>query len=106
MTETEIQRAIVVALEAIGVWVIRTGVSRKRGKRGTQSGEPGFPDLYLPGLGHLEVKRPGEALSPEQITWHARAKAVGVRVRTVDSAGEAERVVMAWRDGRGEERAA
>ena len=40
-----------------GVWAIRMGVSKKRGKRGTQSGEPGQPDLCLPGLGWIEVNQ-------------------------------------------------
>lgn len=95
-TEAQLQARIVKALRSVGVWVIRTGVTRKRGYSGTQSGEPGMPDLWTP-HGWLEVKLPGEALSPNQIAWHAKAKRHGVRVWTVDTVREAVTVVLGWR---------
>lgn len=94
--ESQLQRRIVDALRSLGVWVIRTGVNVKRGQRGTQSGEPGMPDLWTP-YGWLEVKLPGEALSPKQIAWHEKAKRHGVRVWTVDTEREAVSVVLSWR---------
>jgi hypothetical protein len=104
MTETKLQRSIIVALRALGFWVIRLQSSGRRGARSLGNGEPGLPDLYLVGLGHLEVKLPGRALSDEQNRWHARARKAGVRVWTVDSVGEAVRVAREWRTEVGLER--
>lgn len=96
MAETELSRSIRTALRQLGVWVIRSGVTVKRGKGGTQSGEPGQPDLCLPALGWLETKtREGEP-SPLQLAWHDRARREGVRVAVVRSAQEAVRVVREW----------
>ena len=89
MTETELQRSIKQALELLGFWVVRMGVSMKRGPRGTQAGEPSMPDLLvLNPLQFLEVKLPGGVLSDVQETWHARAKEAGLPVRVVESARE------------------
>lgn len=98
VSEVELQRSIIRALEKCGIWVIRTGVSRKRGKSGTQSGEPGMPDLWTP-LGWLEVKLPGEELSDEQEEWHDRARQHGhaVRVAVVRSVGDTIKVINSWR---------
>lgn len=97
MNETHLSRSIQRALRMAGFWVIRLQSSGRRGSRTMANGEPGLPDLYLPGLGHIEVKRPGQALSENQLKWHARAKSSGVRVWTVDSAAEALRVAVEWR---------
>lgn len=96
MTETQLSARIREALETLGFWVIRLNVSGRRSARAVANGEPGLPDLYLPGLGHLEVKRPGQALNANQIKWHRRAKAAGVRVHTVDSVGEAVVTAKNW----------
>ncbi len=95
-TEARLQARIVASLRSVGVWVIRTGVTRKRGSSGTQSGEPGMPDLWTP-HGWLEVKLPGEALSSKQVAWHEKARRHGVRVWTVDSEREAVDVVLSWK---------
>ncbi len=96
MAETELSRSIRRELTRLGVWVIRSGVSVKRGKGGTHSGEPGQPDLCLPALGWLETKtKSGEPL-PSQVAWHARAAREGVRVAIVRSLAEAIRVVQQW----------
>ncbi len=97
MSEVALQKAIITALEQLGEWVIRTGVSKKRGKRGTNSGESGMPDLCLPELGWLEVKLPGEELSPKQVAWHEKAKRHGVRVAVVDSVWAAVSTRGRWR---------
>lgn len=99
-TETQIQARCIQALTLYGYWVIRSGVAMKRGARGTQSGEPGQPDLCLPALGWLEVKRPGEHLSPDQLKWHAKAREHGVRVATVTSHDEAVAMARAWQSER------
>lgn len=97
-TESALQRAIVNALEARSHWVIRTGVTKKRSGRGTQSGEPGIPDLFVASVnGWLEIKLPGRTLSPDQQRWHAHAKAVGIRVWTVDTVEEALDMAERWR---------
>jgi hypothetical protein len=95
--ETELQRAIKKALEALGVWVIRTQTSGRTGPRSIATGEPGMPDLYAVGLGWLEVKTETGKLSEDQRAWHARAQALGVRVAVVRSVKEAVEVVLSWR---------
>ena len=96
MSETDLSRSIRKELTKLGVWVIRSGVSAKRGKGGTHSGEPGQPDLCLPALGWLETKtRRGEP-SPDQLKWHARAARSGVRVAVVRSVSEAISTVREW----------
>ncbi len=97
MSETELQAIIMDELRKLGFWVIRLGVNKRRGRRGTNSGERGMPDLYLPGLGHAEVKLPGEELSPDQVAWHAKAKRYNVRVTVWTSAAQAIRESVAWR---------
>ena len=96
MTETDLQRAIMRALRTCGVWVIRTQSSGRSGPRSVATGEPGMPDLYLPGLGHLEVKLPGGKVSEAQHEWHAKADRAGVRVAVVRSVSEAIKVAAAW----------
>ncbi len=94
--ETALQTAIVKALRAMGVWVIVMNVTRRRGKRGVNCGEPGMPDLLLPALGHGEVKLPGNDLDPDQVLWHERAKKAGVNVATWHSVSEAVETVHFW----------
>lgn len=84
------------ALAGAGVWVIRMGVSNKRGRSGTRSGEDGMPDLHMPGLGWFEVKLPGEELGAKQCEWHAKAARHGVRVATVRSVLEALTLAKLW----------
>lgn len=96
-TETALQKAICEALSRRGHWVIRTGVSAKRGARGTQSGEVGMPDLHLLETGSwLEIKLPGRKLSADQKLWHAAARSLGVNVWTVDTISEALEVADRW----------
>lgn len=101
--ETKLQAAIKKALEAAGFWVIRQQSSGRHGPRSVATGEPGIPDLRLPGLGDIEVKVPEEGVDPEdnrsseQIAWHERARANGMRVATVDSVASAMSVATGWR---------
>lgn len=103
MTETQLQASIIKALEQMGVWVIRTAVSRKRSRGRT--GEPGMPDLCLVDLGHgwlcaggwLEVKLPGKELEPAQVAWAERAASSGVRCGVAHSIKEALVVLKRFR---------
>jgi hypothetical protein len=61
--------------------------------------DEGCPDLWTE-YGFLEVKRPGERLSPKQRQWHAKAKARGVVAAVVRSAFEAQCFVTAQRRAR------
>jgi hypothetical protein len=100
--ETLLQAQIVAALKKLGVWVIRTQVSGRRGARSVATGEPGMPDLYLPGLGHLEVKHGDKSmLSDEQTAWHIKAALCGVNVGVARSVGDACRLVELWRKQKG-----
>lgn len=95
MSESALQKTIIDALRASSVWVIRTGVSNKRGRNGAASGEPGMPDLWTP-WGWIEVKLPGEPLRPEQVEWHAKARRHDVNVGVATSAREAIDLVRGW----------
>jgi hypothetical protein len=96
--ETELQRAIVLALEALGVTVIRTQAGRVPVRRGWLHLAPeGWPDLtgYLPDgrfLG-LEIKVPkgktDKDRAEKQAAWRARAGAAGCVVGQVDSVAAA-----------------
>lgn len=104
MSETDLSRSIRKELAKLGIWVIRTGVSMKRGKSGTQSGEPGQPDLLLPALGWLETKTPDGELSPVQVAWHSRAAREGIRTAVPVSVASAVRIALRWREEQGESR--
>jgi len=96
MSETALQRSIIVALEQMGVWVIRTAVKAKRGKLGARTGEPGMPDLWTE-YGWLEIKLPDGVLSHDQKTWHTKAERHGINVETVRSVAQAVSAVQDWR---------
>lgn len=96
MSETDLQQHIKRGLEKLGYWVIRTPVSKKRGWKSVNAGEPGMPDLCLPALGWGEVKLPGNDLDPDQVEWHARAHLHGIRTGVWHSLEEALRDVRAW----------
>jgi len=102
-SETGLSRAIRRALERLGHWVIRTQSRGRTGPRSVATGEPGLPDLMvLLRGGHvafLEVKRPTGRLSPEQVAWHERARAMGIRVAVVRSVPEAVDAVRAFARG-------
>jgi hypothetical protein len=99
-SETDLSRSIRKELARLGIWVIRMGVSMKRGRGGTQSGEPGQPDLLLPALGWLETKTTGGELSPVQVAWHSRAARESIRVAVPTSAASAVRIALRWREER------
>lgn len=95
--ETALQTAIVDALERIGVWVMVMNVTKRRGKRGVNCGEPGMPDLWTE-YGWLEVKLPDEGvLSEVQKAWHAKAARKGINVETVMSPLQAVDAIQYWR---------
>ena len=98
MAETDIQRASMRALRSLGFWVIRFGVNKKRGRGGTNSGEPGTPDTCVMGFGWIEYKASeDDELSPAQLAWHAKALKAGIRVAVVWSISQAVQVALAWR---------
>lgn len=90
--ETLLQTAIVKALRQMGVWVIVMNVTRRRGKRGVNCGEPGMPDLWTE-YGWLEVKLPGGELDSDQVAWSLKAQLRGINVAKVTSIAETARVV-------------
>lgn len=94
--ETALQTAIVKALRQMGVWVIVMNVTKRRGSRGVNCGEPGMPDLCLPALGWGEVKLPGNDLDPDQVIWHEKARKGGVNVATWFSVGAAVETAQFW----------
>lgn len=101
--ESELQEAIVRALEACGCWpMVNRVVKHRRAPTGLGTGSP---DLLVAipthGLLFVECKRDAASKpSPEQIRWHARARTFGVRSVVVRSATEVLACVQAIRGGR------
>jgi len=94
--ETALQTAIADALRSIGVWVMVMNVTKRRGKRGVNCGEPGMPDLWTE-YGWLEVKLPeGGVISDVQLAWHVKANQKGVNVAVVESIADAVDTVQFW----------
>lgn len=63
---------------------------------------PGWPDLMVLWRGHIlpvEVKVPGEALTPGEVQLHARWRGCGVDVAIVTTANEAWRLLGLTRAG-------
>jgi hypothetical protein len=122
-SETQLSRAVQVALESIGCIVVRVQAGELCGAGGhhVQGAMAGTPDLYVIGPsivgtvtrvdpakrmftvdsagpreswnGWLELKLPGGVLSSHQQAWRDLAKSRGVRVETVRSVEQALRVV-------------
>lgn len=103
MNETAVQKRIVDDLTKMGVWVVRTAVSAKRSKNTARTGETGLPDLHVVSAsptssvsGWIEVKKPGEDLSPGQVIWHAKARRRGINVGVATNSTEALNLVSLW----------
>lgn len=101
--ESELQEAIVRALEACGCWpMVNRVVKHRRAPTGLGTGSP---DLLVAipthGLVWLECKRDAASKpSPEQVAFHARLRMFGQRVYVVRSVAESLAVVQAIRGGR------
>lgn len=94
--ETKLGRAVVDAVEALGVPIERIQSGIHPVKRGfLHCAKKGTPDYVTP-LGWLELKLPGEKPTAEQLEWHQRWANHGVRVAVVTSAAEAVAVLRAW----------
>lgn len=103
MSETDIQRAILDALLAIGAFAFRTNSSR--GAMKVRGGwitlcPPGTPDIYvlLPPRGRslwLEVKTATGEERESQLAWRAKATRHGAIVETVRTVQEALSVYKA-----------
>jgi hypothetical protein len=104
-TETQISRQIGKALDKLGIKHIRIQsgtLPMSSGSRFVHCAEPGTPDRVLPGLGWIEVKKPGGKLSDAQRRWKAWAEANGVNYIAVDNVadGVAAALVWRWRGGK------
>lgn len=101
--ESELQEAIVKALEAVHCWpMVNRVVKHRRAPTGLGTGSP---DLLVAipthGLLFIECKRDAASKpSSEQILFHARLRVFGQRVAVVRSVEEALAVVQAIRGGR------
>lgn len=93
-----------------GVWLARNQVGTAKtdhGQRIRFGAGKGSPDLMgsctrSSGLCrpfHLEVKRPGEKPSPDQVTWHEASRARGEFCAVVHSVEEAVAAVARCRNG-------
>lgn len=88
--EKEIAGKVIAALRQIGCDVSSTQQHRK--SRQTV----GMPDLFASHAAWgvsawIEVKRPGQKPTPEQLAWHERQRAAGVNVLVVTSGADAVR---------------
>ena len=83
--ESSIQRQILDYFAAMRIPALRVNSGRIWAGRGRclKFGAEGFPDLLAwPGRGitiAIEVKRPGEALTPAQIDWAHRLRDKGIQ---------------------------
>lgn len=104
MRETDLQRAILQALEAKGFWAMRlnSGITpiaatESHARRVIRAAPKGTPDiLLLRPFGFLEVKTKDGLLRPTQIAWHQRAGKAGIRVAVARSILEALTTAVAW----------
>jgi hypothetical protein len=83
--ESDIQRQILDYFSAMRIPALRVNSGRIWAGRNRclKFGDEGFPDLLAwPGRGitmAIEVKRPGEALTPAQIEWAHRLRDKGIQ---------------------------
>jgi hypothetical protein len=105
-SERQIQRAILRRMaellppEAVWLHVPNQGPSPEFTRALLGDGmKPGAPDLFVFHEGRafgLEIKRPGERLSPVQCAFHDRLAGAGVPVATVFSVAGAECTLHGW----------
>ena len=57
----------------------------------------GTPDRCLPGLGWIEVKKPGGKLSKEQLEWKAWAERIGINYACVDNVADGVAAALRWK---------
>jgi len=104
VSETDLQRAILEALEAKGyraerinsgnmvfLQTLKSGKEKRYRFRGARKNTPDI--LVLKPYLWLETKTPIGKASPGQLEWHAWAEANGIRAKFVRSIGEALRYV-------------
>ena len=100
VSETEIMFEVREALASTGaflLWRNNTGMdTRTRTRYGLGTGSPDLIGVARASgvMIGIEIKRPGEYLSENQITWHCAAHAAGVRVICVDNATDAVRLLQ------------
>lgn len=95
MSETELQRAILKALKQAGFWAFRVNTGGRQGR--VKLAPPGTPDICLVHpSGWLEVKLPGQGLTPAQGVWFDQALVYGVRAATVTSVADALAYAREW----------
>ncbi len=97
--ETALSKEIRDALARRGFWIERVNSGKTRVRRGWLYGaSAGTPDILViaPAFGFLEVKTETGGLNPDQVAWHDKARAFGVRVEVVRSVEGALRTVEQW----------
>ncbi len=85
MTERDVQREVVKALDSMGWETTIFSINKK-----ANSQLRGVPDLFTTHAGHraqiwIECKKPGGKLRPEQDRWLARTQASGAICLVIDS---------------------
>lgn len=87
-TEADCQTAIIAAARALGYLVHHQRPARLADGRirTTIQGDKGWPDLVIAGHGRcwaIELKRPGNPPSPEQVAWITALCAAGIDARVL-----------------------
>jgi len=104
MREADIQRQILQFMSLSGIPALRVNSGRAwfGHKRLVRFGDEGFPDILAwPGKGitmAIEVKRPGERLSPEQAEWALLLKTKGIHHMVARSVDEVVVRITAMRE--------
>ena len=99
MGEIQLQRQCVKAAAQVGIWCYRV-INEKGHGHGEPAVEKGTPDICAPGIGRVEMKMPGEKLTPAEREWHRKAVAQGERVATCYSVGECVKTLLGWKRDR------
>jgi hypothetical protein len=104
LAELDWQPNAIQVLTRMGFWVMRMNIGRKRQKGGVDTGTPDLlvqvAETKTRGARHcwIELKEPGKEPNPSQAAWHARAKAMGIKVLIAYSTQDVADKLRAWLD--------
>ena len=92
--ESDLHNAIVRTLNNHGIinWTMLRGTARG----GSVYCTPGIPDIYLPGLGWLELKTETGSASVQQLRRHEELRDAGDNIAIITNINQALEVITKW----------